>query len=62
MCVQPLLACRAREGEDLTRDKSDPRDAVIIARLAAGLHWSENKTLAGRAAAPGGAPAPTGCG
>src|SRR6266581_4608189 len=41
VCVQPLLACRAREGEDLTRDKSDPKDAVIIARLAAGLHCYE---------------------
>jgi transposase len=41
ICVQPLLACRAREGEDLTRDKSDPKDAVIIARLAAGLHCYE---------------------
>jgi transposase len=25
VCVQPLLACRAREGADLTRDKSDPQ-------------------------------------
>jgi transposase len=41
VCVQPLLACRAREGEDLTRDKSDPQDAVIIARLAAGVHCYE---------------------
>jgi hypothetical protein len=41
VCVQPLLACRAREGEDLTFDKSDPKDAVIIARLAAGLHCYE---------------------
>ena len=41
MCVQPLLVYRAREGEDLTRDKSDPKDAVIIARLAAGLHCYE---------------------
>ena len=32
--VQPLLVYRAREGEDLTFDKSDPKDAVIIARLA----------------------------
>ena len=24
VCVQPLLVYRAREGEDLTRDKSDP--------------------------------------
>jgi hypothetical protein len=28
-------------GEDLTFDKSDPKDAVIIARLAAGLHCYE---------------------
>jgi len=38
VCVQPLLVCRAREGEGLTFDKSDPKDVVIIARLAAGLH------------------------
>jgi transposase len=31
VCVQPLLVYRAREGEDLTRDKSDPKDAVLIA-------------------------------
>ena len=37
VCVQPLLVWRAREGEDLTWDRSDPKDAVIIARLAAGL-------------------------
>ena len=37
VCVQPLLVYRAREGEDLTRDKSDPKDAMMIARLAAGL-------------------------
>ena len=43
VCVQPLLVYRAREGEDLTRDKSDPKDAVIIARLAAGLHCYEPK-------------------
>ena len=41
VCVQPLLACRAREGEDLTFDKSGPKDAVIIARLAAGLRCYE---------------------
>ena len=41
MCVQPLLVYRAREGEDLTFDKSDPKDAVIIARLAAGLRCYE---------------------
>jgi transposase len=41
VCVQPLLVYRACEGEDLTRDKSDPKDAVIIARLAASLHCYE---------------------
>jgi len=41
VCVQPLLVYRAREGEDLTFDKSDPKDAVIIARLTAGLHCYE---------------------
>ena len=41
VCVQPLLVYRAREAEDLTFDKSDPKDAVIIARLAAGLHCYE---------------------
>ena len=41
VCVQPLLVYRAREGEDLTFDKSDPKDAVIIARLAAGLRCYE---------------------
>jgi transposase len=41
VCVQPLLVYRARESEDLTWDKSDPKDAVIIARLAAGLHCYE---------------------
>jgi transposase len=33
VCVQPLLVGRAREGEDYTRDKSDDKDAVLIARL-----------------------------
>jgi hypothetical protein len=37
VCVQPLLVWRAREGEDLTWDKSDPKDAVLIARLAGQL-------------------------
>jgi transposase len=41
VCVQPLLVYRAREGEDLTFDKSDPKDPVIIARLAAGLNCYE---------------------
>jgi transposase len=37
VCVQPMLVARAREGEDLTRDKSDPKDAVVIARLVGEL-------------------------
>jgi transposase len=35
--VQPMLVHRAREAEDFTRDKSDDKDAVLIARLAAEL-------------------------
>jgi transposase len=38
LCVQPLLVHRAREAEDFTRDKSDDKDALLIARLAAQLH------------------------
>ena len=41
VCVQPLLVYRAREGEDLTRDKSDPKDAVLIARLVSELRCYE---------------------
>jgi transposase len=37
VCVQPLRVWRAREAEDLTWDKSDPKDTVVIARLAAQL-------------------------
>jgi transposase len=37
VCVQPLLVGRAREAEDYTRDKSDDKDAVLIARLVAQL-------------------------
>ena len=33
VCVQPLLVHRAREAEDLTRDRSDYKDATIIARF-----------------------------
>jgi len=38
VCVQPLLVHRAREAEDFTRDKSDDKDALLIARLATQLH------------------------
>lgn len=37
VCVQPLLVGRAREAEDYTRDKTDDRDAVLIARLVTEL-------------------------
>lgn len=37
VCVQPMLVCRAREGEDFTRNKNDDSDAVIIARLVTEL-------------------------
>jgi hypothetical protein len=39
VCVQPMLVGRAREAEDYTRDKSDDKDAMLIARLVAGLHF-----------------------
>ncbi|MGV9795623.1 IS110 family transposase [Gordonia sp. NPDC003422] len=38
VCVQPMLVARAREAEDFTRDKSDDKDAVLIARLTCQLH------------------------
>jgi transposase len=37
VCVQPMLVGRAREAEDYTRDKSDDKDAVLIARLVGQL-------------------------
>jgi transposase len=37
VCVQPILVHRSREHEDLTRDRSDPKDATLIARLARDL-------------------------
>src|SRR5215468_11940634 len=37
VCVQPLLMSGARRGEDLTFDKTDENDAVLIARLSAQL-------------------------
>jgi Transposase len=59
VCVQPLLVYRSREGEDLTRDRSDPKDAVLIARLASELRcyepertdavWARLRWLADRA-------------
>jgi transposase len=37
VCVQPMLTSWARRSEDLTFDKTDEKDAVIIARLTAQL-------------------------
>lgn len=37
VCVQPLLTSGARKSEDLTIDKTDDKDAVLIARLTAQL-------------------------
>jgi len=37
VCVQPLAVARARESEDYTRDKSDAKDALVIARLTTQL-------------------------
>ncbi|UUO01269.1 IS110 family transposase [Mycolicibacterium novocastrense] len=38
VCVNPMLVGKARETEDYTRDKSDDKDAVLIARLVAQLN------------------------
>ena len=37
VCVQPMLSSWARKTEDLTCDKTDEKDAVLIARLTAQL-------------------------
>jgi transposase len=37
VCVQPMLTSHARKSEDLTTDKTDDKDAVLIARLTAQL-------------------------
>jgi transposase len=37
VCVQPMLTSLARRSEDLTHDKTDEKDAVLIARLTAQL-------------------------
>jgi transposase len=41
--VQGLVVARARELDDLTRDKTDARDAVLIADLAAELRFTETR-------------------
>ena len=37
VCVQPMLTSGARKSEDLTTDKNDDNDAVLIDRLTAQL-------------------------
>lgn len=37
VCVQPTVSSSARRSEDLTTDKTDEKDAVLIARLTAEL-------------------------
>jgi len=37
VCVQPMITSWARRNEDLTFDKTDEKDAVLIARLTAEL-------------------------
>src|SRR5262249_34419062 len=37
VCVQPMVTSWARRSEDLTFDKTDEKDAVLIARLTAQL-------------------------
>ena len=35
VCVQPAISAWVRKTEDLTTDKTDDKDAVLIARLTA---------------------------
>jgi Transposase len=37
VCVQPMVTSWSRRAEDLTHDKTDEKDAVLIARLTAQL-------------------------
>ncbi|MEV0398409.1 IS110 family transposase [Polymorphospora rubra] len=48
VCIQPLVMRRAREQEDLTTEKTDAKDAVLIARLAARLHCYVPERVDGR--------------
>ena len=41
VCVQPMVTSWARRAEDLTHDKTDEKDAVLIARLTAQLRCYE---------------------
>jgi transposase len=48
VCVQPLLVHRAREGEDFTKDRSDFKDATLIARLTGELRCYRPLALEGQ--------------
>lgn len=37
VCVSPMLVARGREEDDLTRDRSDDKDALVIAWLTTQL-------------------------
>ena len=50
VCVQTLVTHNAREAEDYTRDKSDQKDAVLIARLAAELRRTSPACISGNMA------------
>jgi transposase len=41
VCVQPAVSSWSRRAEDLTHDKTDEKDAVLIARLTAQLRCYE---------------------
>jgi transposase len=43
LLVQSLVVARSREIDDLTRDKTDARDAVLIADLAAELRFTDTR-------------------
>jgi transposase len=47
VCVQPLVTHVAREQQDLTGDKTDEGDCVLIARLARELHCYVPERLGG---------------
>ena len=41
VCIQPMVTSWSRRAEDLTHDKTDEKDAVLIARLTAQLRCYE---------------------
>jgi transposase len=44
VCVQPLMSAWARRAEDLTFDKTDDKDAVLIARLVPQLTRASSRS------------------